>query len=78
MRFGISASFDHGVIEPEVLCGIHKLRETWNGKRELAEVSNLWRFEARGRHSTNNRFQLSANASEPEHPKCDMCRDWRM
>jgi hypothetical protein len=26
-----------GIVEPEVLCCVHKLRETWNGKRELLE-----------------------------------------
>jgi hypothetical protein len=53
-------SFEH-----EVLC-CHKLGETWNGKRELLVESNLQAFEARGRDSTKNRFQVSANASEPE------------
>jgi hypothetical protein len=60
---------DHGIVEPEVLCYVHKLREKWNGKRELLEESNLQVSEARGRDPTNNRFQVSANASEPEQAK---------
>ena len=57
---------DLGIVEPEVLCRVRKLHETWNGKRELLEESNSQVFEARGRDSTKNRFQVSANASEPE------------
>ena len=70
---------DHGIIESEVLRCAHKLRETWNGKRELLEESNHQAFQARGRDPTNNRFQVSANASEPEQVKtrkCNECRDW--
>src|ERR1700679_1525571 len=57
---------DLGIVEPEALCCAHKLRETWNGKRELLEELNLQLFEARGSNPTNNRFQVSANASEPK------------
>src|SRR6266849_1661971 len=67
------------IVEPEVLCCVHKLWETWNGERELLEESNMQVFEARGRDPTNNRFQISANASEPEEAKvrkCNVCRDW--
>jgi hypothetical protein len=73
--------YGHGIVEPEVLCCVHKLRETWNGKHELLEQSNLQPFEARGRDPTYNRFQVSADASEPEEAKvrmCDVCCDWRM
>src|SRR6267154_4494534 len=72
---------DHGIVEPEVLCCVDKLRQTWNGKRELLEEYNLQKFETRGRDPTNQRFQVSANASEPEQAevgKCNVCRDWRM
>jgi len=72
---------NHGIVEPEVLYCVRKLREMWNGKGELLEESNLQVFEARGRDTTNNRFQVSANASEPEQAKvrkCNMCRVWRM
>jgi hypothetical protein len=31
---------DHGIVKPEVLCCVHKLHETWNGKRELLEELN--------------------------------------
>jgi hypothetical protein len=72
---------DHGIVEPQVFYSVHKLRETWNGKRELLEESEVQVFEARGRDPKNNRFQVSANASEPEQAKvrkCNLCRDWRM
>jgi hypothetical protein len=72
---------DLGIVEPEVLGCVHKLWETWNGKRELLEELNSQVFEARGRDPTNNRFQVSANALEPEQAKirkCNVCRDWGM
>src|SRR6267154_774737 len=72
---------DHGIVEPEVLRCVDKLRETWNGKRELLEEYNLQSFDTRGRDPTNQRFQVSANASEPEEAevrKCNVCRDWRV
>ena len=71
---------DLGIFEPEVLCGVHKLGEMWNGKRELVEQSNLQVFEARGCDPTKNRFQVSTNTSEREEAKvrkCNVCRDWR-
>jgi hypothetical protein len=71
---------DDGIVGPKVFRCIHELRETWNGKRELLEKPNLQVFEARGRDPTNNRFQVSANASEREQAKvrkCNVCRDWR-
>jgi len=77
----LALELDHGIVEPEVLCCVHKLRETWNGKRELLEEQNLQVFEARGRDPTNNRFQVSANAFEPEEAKVrkgNVYRDWRM
>src|SRR6267154_4470874 len=72
---------DRGIVEPEVLCCVDKLRETWNGKRELLEKQNLQPFETRGRDPTNKCLRVSANASEPEEAKvskCNVCRDWRM
>src|SRR6266849_9155176 len=91
IRFGLTAKHQHinklalehdlGFVEPEVLYCVHKLRETWKGKRELLEELNLQNFEARGRDPTNNRFQVSTNASEEEQAKarkCNVCRDWRM
>ena len=77
----LSLEPDLVIVEPEVLCCVHKLRETRNGKCELLEESNAQDFEARGRNPANNRFQVSANASEPEQAKlrkCDVCRDWCM
>jgi len=72
---------DLGIVEPEILGCVHRLWETWNGERELLEESNSQVFEARGRNPTNNSFQVSANASEPEQAKvrkCNVCRDWGM
>src|SRR6267154_709520 len=72
---------DHGFVKREVLCCVHKLRETWNGKYELLEESNPQVFEARSRDPTHNRFQVSANAPEPEQAKVrkgNVCRDCRM
>ena len=64
----IVQEYNHGIVEPKVLCCVHKLHETWNGKRELLEELNIqgFGFEVRGRDPTNNRFQVSADASEPE------------
>jgi hypothetical protein len=47
---------DDGTVEPEVLCCAHKLREMWNGKREVIEELNSQPIEARGRDSTKDRF----------------------
>jgi hypothetical protein len=47
---------DLGIVEPEVLCCVRKLREKWYGKRELLEESNTQVFEARGRDPTKDRF----------------------
>ena len=72
---------DLGTVEPKVPCCFHKLHEKWKGKRGLLEEYNIQVFEARGRDPTNNRFQVSADASEPEEAKvreCNVCRDWRM
>src|ERR1700679_1771493 len=43
---------DLGCVEPEVLRCVHKLREMWNGKCELLEVSDSQVFEARGHDPT--------------------------
>src|SRR6266436_1089902 len=56
---------EHGTVEPEVLCCVHKLNETRNGKRELFEELNVQLSEAGGGDPTNNRLQVSANTSEP-------------
>lgn len=32
---------DHGIVEPEVLCYVHKLWETENGISELLEEQNV-------------------------------------
>src|SRR6266852_2281546 len=72
---------DIDFVEPQVLRCVHKLWEAWNGKRELLEELNMQFIEARGRDPGNNRFQVSANALEPEVTKvrkCNVCRDWRM
>src|SRR5580698_5889203 len=68
---------DIDIAEPEALCCVHELQETRNRKHELFKESNLQAFEARGRDLTNNRFQVSANASKPEIAKvrkCNVCR----
>jgi len=46
--------YDHDIVEPEVLCCVDKLREAWNGKRELLEELDSQVFEARGRDPTNH------------------------
>src|ERR1700722_12481653 len=58
--------FDSGVVELEVLCGVHKLQETWDGKRELVKEVNAEFFEARGGDPMSKSFQVSTNTSELE------------
>ena len=72
---------DFGIVEPEVLCCIHKLYETRNGKRKLVEEINPELLEARGDDPTKNLFQVSTDSSEYKRAKvrkCDTCRDWHM
>ncbi len=68
-------------VEPETLCCVQKLHETWNEKCGLHEEMNSQGFKARGGDPTNNCFQVSANAVELEPAevrKCNGCRDWRV
>ena len=72
--------FDCGALEPEVLCGVHELLETWDGKHELTEEVNMKLLEARGGDPANNCFQVSVNTPELEPVKvrkCDGCNDRR-
>ena len=57
---------DLSAVEPEALCRFYKLDETWEGIGELSEDQYLQPFKERGYDSTNNRFQVSAKALEPE------------
>src|ERR1700679_1500200 len=77
----VTGEIELGVAEPEVrsLCCVHKLQEMWDGKRELHEEEDVEFLKTRGRHPTNNRFQISFNAFEPKPAKvrkCDGCNDW--
>ena len=65
-------------VEPEVLCCVHKLHETWDRKCELVEEDNLELLEARSGDPTNKCFQVGANTTEPEKAKAGECYDWRM
>src|SRR6266403_255910 len=66
--------------QPKAFCSAHKLFEMWDRKRELIEEQDLKLLKARGRHSMNNSFQVSADALEPKPAKvrkCEACHDWR-
>jgi len=68
---------DHGPAELEGLCCVQKIQKAWEGKGELIEEVYFEPLEARNGDITNNRFQVSANTSEPELAKVrqhDMCR----
>src|SRR5258708_7784296 len=68
-----------GTAEPEVLCCVHKLQETRNGKRELVEEGNFELLEERGSDPRNNRFHVGAGTSEHKHTKVrkrGMGHDW--
>ena len=68
-----------GTVEPEVLCRVHKLSETWDGKRELVGEINLELLETRGGEVSNNRFHVGARTSECQRKKvrkCDVRCDW--
>jgi hypothetical protein len=72
---------EFGTVEPEVLCCVHKLQETWDRKCELVEKDNLKLLEARGGDPMNECFQVSANTGEQEPVKVreyDGSHDWRM
>ena len=64
-------------VEPEVLCCVHKLHETWDRKRELVEEVNLELLEARSGDPMNKCFQVGANTTEPEKAKVGECYDRR-
>src|SRR5882757_5282989 len=72
---------EFGTVKPEALCCVHKLQETWDGKRELVEEVNFKLLEARCGDPTNKCLQVSANTSEPEPAKVreyNGCHDRRM
>jgi hypothetical protein len=72
---------ESGTVEPEVLCCVHQLHDTWDRKPVLVEEANVELFEARGGDPTDKCFQVGANTSEHDVVKvrkCDGCRDWRM
>jgi hypothetical protein len=77
----LRVELEFGTVEPEVLCCVHKLQETWDGKRELVEEPNFKLLEARCGDLTNKSLQVSVNTSEPEPVKVreyDGCHDRRM
>ena len=64
-------------VEPEVLCCVHALHETWDRKRELVEEVNLELLEARSGDPMNKCFQVGANTTKPEKAKVGECYDRR-
>jgi hypothetical protein len=65
--------FELGTIEPEVLYCVYKLRETWDGKRELLVEDNVEPLEARSGDPTSNHFHVSGNTSEQKPSKVRKC-----
>jgi hypothetical protein len=49
---------EDGTVEPEILCYVHKLQETGDGKCQLVEEFNLKLLEARSDNPMNKRFQV--------------------
>jgi hypothetical protein len=76
---GANRGHVYGTVEPEILCCIHKLQKTWDGKHELVEEENPEFLEARGGDPRNECFQVSANTIKPETVKVRKCdgRDGR-
>ena len=64
-------------VEPEVLCCVHKLHETWDRKCELGEELNFELLKARSGDPMNKCFQVGANTKEPENAKVVECYDRR-
>ena len=64
-------------VEPEVLCCVHKLHETWDRKRELGKEDSSEPLEARCGDPMNKCFQVGANTTEPEKAKVGECYDRR-
>jgi hypothetical protein len=60
---------EYCAVEPEVLCCVHKLRETWDRKRELVEEVNVELLEVRSGDPMNECFQVGANTTEYEKAK---------
>jgi hypothetical protein len=67
--------FELGTIEHEVFYRVHKLQETWDGKRELLVENNVEPLEARSGDPTSNRFQVNVNGdiSEQKPSKVRKC-----
>jgi hypothetical protein len=68
---------EYGTVEPEVLCCVHKLQETWDRKCELVEEVDIKPLEARGGDPTNECLQVSDNTTELEMAKVRESDDWR-
>jgi hypothetical protein len=60
---------EYGTVEPEVLCCIHKVQETWNYARACPGEANDELLEARGGDPTNKPFQVTAITSGLEQAK---------
>jgi hypothetical protein len=54
----VHRELEFGTAEPDVLCCVYKLQETWNGKCELLEEPNVKLLEARDGDPTNDCFYL--------------------
>jgi hypothetical protein len=68
-------------LELEVLCGVYKLQETWDGGCELVVEDNIKLLEARGDDPMKNYFRVCTSPRENKSAKirkCDWCHDRRM
>jgi hypothetical protein len=65
-RDSLRVELEGGTVEPEVLCCVHKLQETWDGKHELVEEEDFKLLKARCGDPTNKCLQVSANTLEQE------------
>jgi hypothetical protein len=68
---------EYCAVEPEILCCVHKLCETWDRKCELVEEVNEKILKARSGDPMNKCFQVCANTTEPEKAKVGECYDRR-
>jgi hypothetical protein len=79
----IVGKLEFGTLEREILCCVHKLQQTRDGKRELVEKENSQLLETRGASGDpmNKCFQVRPNTSELQMVKvmkCDGCGVWVM
>jgi len=57
---------EYGTAEPEILCIVHELQETWGRKYELVKEGDLEPLKERGGDVRKKCLQVSASTFEPQ------------